>query len=476
MANFYGKDRDTDFAAAKLMSFGKSFSRMNGQPLDESEVWYNKADLEAFAAGNSAYVGMKLVYVDETNQKVYQYSVQYDGTVKEIGVAPLGDEKSVVVDAETGTVSLKGIDTLVFEREVEGETEEIQYQPLMTKAGLVWVEPSKTTVEGLATLIEALTQRVNGLESKVGAAAGEGTEASGLYALLDAETARAEAAEKALGERIDGIDFVDETELATALAPYAKTADVNTALAGKADKTAYDQTVSDLDALEARVEAFLTGSGTEAALDSLQELIAYIDSHDDVDIADILEDIQGLENKLTGIDTTVVAYVTAAIDALKIGDYAKAADLTALAARVTTLEGKVDVNKVSEAIAAAEGRVDTKLADKANVSDVYTKSQVYNQDEIDELLENIQAGSSESAASVKTQLDSYKKVVNTEVWGNEEGTGDSRIDRLEAVGAQANVIEAVVAATGAKITATKSEKTVTIDDSALVTLITNAQT
>ena len=35
---------------------------------------------------------------------------------------------------------------------------------------------------------------------------------------------------------------------------------------------------------------------------------------------------------------TVVAYVTDAIAALSIGDYAKAADLTALAARVTALE------------------------------------------------------------------------------------------------------------------------------------------
>jgi hypothetical protein len=41
-----------------------------------------------------------------------------------------------------------------------------------------------------------------------------------------------------------------------------------------------------------------------------------------------------------GEKATVVAYVTDAIDALKIGDYAKAADLTAVAERVTTLEGK----------------------------------------------------------------------------------------------------------------------------------------
>ena len=51
----------------------------------------------------------------------------------------------------------------------------------------------------------------------------------------DVEKTRAEAAEKALGERIDAIDFIDSNELATALEPYAKTEDVNSALDEKAD-------------------------------------------------------------------------------------------------------------------------------------------------------------------------------------------------------------------------------------------------
>ena len=147
------------------------------------------------------------------------------------------------------------------------------------------------------------------------------------------EKTRAEAAEKALGERIDAIDFIDADELATELAPYAKTADVETALTAKADKTA-------LEALQSTVDAFLTGDGTEAALDSLKELIAYIDEHDGADLTEMIATIEGIEGKLAGIDSTVVAYVTAAIDALKIGDYAKAADLTALAGRVEALEAK----------------------------------------------------------------------------------------------------------------------------------------
>lgn len=53
--------------------------------------------------------------------------------------------------------------------------------------------------------------------------------------------------------------------------------------------------------------------------------------------------ITALQNKLSGIDDgtgTVKTYIDNAITALSIGDYAKAADLTALAARVTALEAK----------------------------------------------------------------------------------------------------------------------------------------
>lgn len=67
-----------------------------------------------------------------------------------------------------------------------------------------------------------------------------------------------------------------------------------------------------------------------------------------------------------GEKATVVAYVTDAIAALKIGDYAKAADLTALAGRVDTLEGTAHehANKAvldgitAEKITAWDGKAD----------------------------------------------------------------------------------------------------------------------
>lgn len=96
------------------------------------------------------------------------------------------------------------------------------------------------------------------------------------------------------------------------------------------------------------------------SLDTLEEISAWIQSHPD-DAAAMNASIDALEAIVAGIggegDThkTVVAYVTAAIEALKIGDYAKAADLTALAGRVDSLETRANGHE------SAIGALDKKL-------------------------------------------------------------------------------------------------------------------
>lgn len=77
MAIEFGKNRTQDFAPANLMSFGKSFSRMGAQPLDMNEVWYNLADLQTYAKTNAtAYVGMRLVYVDANSGQITVYAIK----------------------------------------------------------------------------------------------------------------------------------------------------------------------------------------------------------------------------------------------------------------------------------------------------------------------------------------------------------------------------------------------------------------
>ena len=95
---------------------------------------------------------------------VTHYGIEPDNSLKELGTTPIGDEKSIAV-AEDGTISLKGVTGLTFtETNSEGKEVAINYQPLMTKDGIVWVRPSATTVEGLASEIEGLKTRLGTLE------------------------------------------------------------------------------------------------------------------------------------------------------------------------------------------------------------------------------------------------------------------------------------------------------------------------
>ena len=84
--------------------------------------------------------------------------------------------------------------------------------------------------------------------------------------------------------------------------------------------------------------------------------------------------ITALQNKVDTGDKNVSAYVNDAIAALNIGDYAKAADLTALAARVTTLESttatlgtdieaiSADYVKATELVAITNTEIDAMFA------------------------------------------------------------------------------------------------------------------
>lgn len=110
--------------------------------------------------------------------------------------------------------------------------------------------------------------------------------------------------------------------------------------------------------------------GADSSYDTLKEIADWISGHK-TDATAMNSAIIALEGIVDGIGgdgekATVVAYVTDAIAALKIGDYAKAADLTALAGRVDTLDGTAHehANKAvldgitAEKITAWDGKAD----------------------------------------------------------------------------------------------------------------------
>lgn len=113
---------------------------------------------------------------------------------------------------------------------------------------------------------------------------------------------------------------------------------------------------------------FATKVSDDGVVNSYKELIDWAATHG-AEAATMAGEITALKNILKGIggtgeSATVVAYVTNAIAALKIGDYAKAADLTALAQRVTTAEGKI-----TTLTGTGEGSVKKALADAKAYAD-----------------------------------------------------------------------------------------------------------
>ena len=133
MAKLYG-NQAADFAATNLMSFGKSFSRLNGQPLDKSEIWYNDfAALEAYALTDAAYVGQKVAFIETitddsgavTGGSVTHYSIEIDGSLKNLGTEALaGNIESILAILNGGESGEQGLIARVTSLETNTYTKE----------------------------------------------------------------------------------------------------------------------------------------------------------------------------------------------------------------------------------------------------------------------------------------------------------------------------------------------------------------
>ena len=412
---------------AAKWSAGVAFDRSNGLPLDQWSVFQTKTAAEEYLSNSKAYPGQVIAYAEaDGSMTACVLSQNAEGTaltLKQIGIIPSGDAKTIEVTAD-GQISIYG-----FGDATTG------YLPRKAEDGtLEWV-PISAVVQGDGNKITTLTSSDNSviIEKTTD------TDTSLVYDLkvthpdapeyAIAKDAREEGATETKyhltkdGTNVDVEIVVPDAYNDTALAGRVKTledagyqtaTDVNnaitTGIANKADKAttlagygiadAYTKeevntelakkaAQTDLEALQGRVDAFLTGTGTEAALDSLQELINYINTHDDVEISTLIADLDALEAKVDTGDQKVSEYVTAAIDALKIGDYAKAADLTTLAGRVKTLEEKpFDTYATKSEVETVDGKfanyttttdLNTALAgkvDDADLANYYTKGEI----------------------------------------------------------------------------------------------------
>ena len=242
----------------------------------------------------------------------------------------------------------------------------------------------------------AMDTRVDALEAAIGEGGSVATQITAEIQKLDkADTAVAGKYVSAVSET-DGIITVTREALPDYTNTYApKThthaiADVTglqDALDGKAD----DGDITALDGRVTTAEGKLTtliGTDTgksvrtianeelvaqlipetaKASLDTLQEIAAWIQAHPD--------DASAMNTRITDLETLVgddpvSTQINAAIDALKIGDYAKAADLTAAVGRITTLEGKAHEH-------ANKALLDTYTQTEANLADAVAKKHAH---------------------------------------------------------------------------------------------------
>lgn len=250
-----------------------------------------------------------------------------------------------------------------------------------TTASMVYVDETTTLAALLPTLaekasLEALQQTVNALgalaqKDKVSYADLE----EALAALIDG---KAEAS--ALTEEINRAKAAEEANAAAAAAAQAAAeaaqGDVNE-VSGKVNTligTDSGKSVRTI-ANEELAKQLIPENAAES-LNELTEIAAWIQSHPG-DAAAMNAAIQALQAQLNGIDAgdgTVKKYVDDAIAALKIGDYAKAADLTELAGRVEVNEG--DITALKETVAGlgdmatkdivTEDDLDAELKEKVN--------------------------------------------------------------------------------------------------------------
>lgn len=276
-----------------FMGLPMNIQRGNPIPLDDSSVYYDRATMETYAkSGVTAYVGQIITLVDETNKSCEAY----------------------MISNAAGTL----------------------------------IKLASTTASGdLASDVSTLQGKVASLIEKVGAAKEGETAATGLYALIEAAQKQADkgvadaktADGKAVAAQkdVDALETIVGADDTTGLRKRIKTnEDAIDVLKGTGEGSVAK-------AVNDAIDAFATKATDNGTIDTFKELVDWVAKHPEV-VNGLTGDINKLKAILKGFGTAegqspeVKAYIDGAIKALKIEDYAKAADLTTLAGRVSVVE------------------------------------------------------------------------------------------------------------------------------------------
>lgn len=462
----------TELAGASMWDVAVAINRGNALPLDRYSVFQSLEEVNAYVSnpkGSIAYPGQILAVVGENATTVYY--LDQNLAVKPVGVIPSGDSKSIEVTTE-GAISILG-----------AATAENGTLPMLENGAIVW----KTLEDiGAGDGNDDTTYEITGISKGEGDAAevyGIQIQAkfngqnSGDPILIPFDVytkSEIDSKVESIEGRLDTLEAKEDkdttysvkegekilklegTEFSTVAAlKYLEAAGeepakiqllgIDNAVVSEIDATPFirDGMLNDVE-YDAETNTLTFTWNTEAG-----------EKSDTVVLSDIIEpytagnglDLSGNEFAVK-VDTESETFLTVGENGVKLAGVQSAINTAADGAKSSALT-EVANNYYNK----------TEVYNKEEVynkNEVYAKSEVYTKGEADQAIADkiSEVNGGESAGEVLGQLNAYKKTVNMEVWGDENGTGDengnSRIDNLAAqvlalenVGAQANVIESV---------------------------------
>ena len=192
-----------------VMGLPMAISRNNPIPLDKTAIWYDLISLKNYAATDpTAYVGQILGLVDEINRTATAYIItSTSGTVKEVGVATVVDEQTIVLNNDS-ELSLYNFEKTFYKYVPATDAADAYYKKVNVgdidpdtgvayewipglepkvvlednEYVLGWYEPNPTTMEGVGASIAALQNAVNSINGDITALENKDSELSlGLF-------------------------------------------------------------------------------------------------------------------------------------------------------------------------------------------------------------------------------------------------------------------------------------------------------